>query len=177
MSDPLHFMSFDGRFELCLPGELIEQVFARCSSAALCETGGILVGKYSHDQRVAQVTAISDSPSDSTASHSLFVRGIAGLCRWLRHLWRGNSSYYLGEWHFHPAINSQPSAMDRGTMIGIATAEAYKCPEPVLLIVGHGNTSGWLLHAQVTTRDGSIVVLRQRVQKSDSHRSAGGPAE
>ena len=62
MFEPFHFISSDKRFGLCLPGELMNQVLARCFAAGSCETGGILVGKYCKNQRVAEVTAISDSP-------------------------------------------------------------------------------------------------------------------
>lgn len=139
----------------------MSQVLARCSSAGSCETGGILVGKYSRDQRVAEVTAISDSPEDSIDDQTVFVRGIRGLCQWLQNLWRSNSHYYLGEWHLHPGLNSQPSTLDQSTMTDIARAEAYECPEPILLIVGGNGTQGWFFCAQVTTRDGTIVELQR----------------
>lgn len=161
MSEPIHFISSDKRFELCLPGELMNQVLARCSAAGSCETGGILVGKYSRDRRIAEVTAISDSPEDSVEGHTIFIRGIRGLCRWLQNLWRSDSHYYLGEWHFHPGLNIQPSMLDKGTMTDIARAEAYKCPEPILLIVGGNEAHGWFFYAQVTTRDGAIVELHR----------------
>jgi len=166
MPAPIHFVSSDNRFELCLPGELMDQVFARCSIAGSYETGGILVGKYSEDQRIAEVTAISDSPKDSVSGQTIFIRGIRGLCHWLQNLWRSNSHYYLGEWHFHPGVNSRPSALDKGTMADIAREESYKCPEPILLIVGGSEARGWFLYAQITKRDGKIVMLHQRDQNN-----------
>ena len=165
MACPVHFISSDRRFALCLPAELIHHVQVRCSSAGSSEIGGILVGNYSENQRVAEVTAISDSPEDSVTSYSFFIRGTRGLCQWLRNLWKRNSQYYLGEWHFHPGDNCKPSGLDEKTMTGIARADAYKCPEPILLLVGGNKTSGWLLHAQVTTRDGTTVVLQKHKSK------------
>ena len=166
MTEPMHFMSCDKCFELCLSGYLTDQVLARCSSAGSRETGGIIVGKYSEDRRLAEVTAMSDSPQDSIEGYGVFVRGVRGLCHWLRNLWRGSSHYYLGEWHFHPGSYSQPSALDEVTMAAIARADSYKCPEPILLIVGGGEKHGWLLYAQVTTCDGTIVELHQRKPKA-----------
>ncbi|MCW7077249.1 MAG: Mov34/MPN/PAD-1 family protein [Candidatus Syntrophoarchaeum sp.] len=161
MFEPIHFISSDKRFELCLPGELMNQVLARCSAAGSYETGGILVGKYSKNQRVAEVTAISDSPEDSVEGPTVFIRGIRGIYRWLQTLWRSSSHYYLGEWHFHPGLHTKPSTLDMGTMTDIARAEAYKCPEPILLIVGGNETHGWFFYTQVTTRDGAIVELHR----------------
>lgn len=160
-SKPIHFSSSDTGLELCLPGELMNNLLARCSIAGAYEAGGILVGKYSKDQRIAEVTAISDSPDDSVASCLSFIRGIRGLCSWLLKLWQGNSQYYLGEWHYHPGCNSQPSSLDKETMEDIAKAEEYKCPEPILFIVGGSESTGWFFHARVTKRDGTIVVLHQ----------------
>jgi len=164
MFEPIHLRSKDQRFELCLPGELMYQVQSRCISAGLRETGGILVGRYSEDLRIAEVTAISDCPNDSTSGHISFVRGIKGLCRWLQILWKGSSYYYLGEWHFHPVVNIQPSSQDLASMIQIASAEPYRCPEPILLIVSGNDTKGWRLYAQVTISDEKIVVLNKLEQ-------------
>jgi proteasome lid subunit RPN8/RPN11 len=57
------------------------------------------------------------------------------LQRVLDLLWRGRSGYYLGEWHLHPAGDGTPSGIDVEQMKKIAQSAAYKCPEPVLLIV------------------------------------------
>lgn len=160
--EPIHFSSSDTRLELCLPGELMDHLMARCLNAGSYEVGGILVGKYSHDQRIAEVTAISDSPDDSVASPMGFIRGIRGLSSWLQVLWQRSSQYYLGEWHYHPGYNCQPSELDKQTMEDIAKGEEYKCPEPILLMVAGTASTGWFFHAQVTKRDGAIVVLHQR---------------
>ena len=55
-------------------------------------------------------------------------------------------------------------------MAAIAGADAYKCPEPILLIVGGSEKHGWFLYAQVTTCDGAIVELHQRELKKKSRR-------
>lgn len=65
------------------------------------------------------------------------MRGTAGLQGWLNRLWNGNERrYYLGEWHFHPGGAPEPSRMDIKQMGKIARSSSYKCPEPILLVVG-----------------------------------------
>jgi integrative and conjugative element protein (TIGR02256 family) len=162
MREPLHFVSSNKKFELCIPGELLDQITVRCMLAGSSETGGVLVGKYSDDRHTAQVTAVSDSPKDSIGDCTSFTRGIKGLGGWLRHLWRRKSQYYLGEWHFHPMAGSQPSMLDDRSMLDIAKARVYRCPEPILFIIGGGERRGWFFHAQVTTSDGKVVLLSRR---------------
>jgi integrative and conjugative element protein (TIGR02256 family) len=99
------------------------------------ETGGILVGHYSADLALAHLTGLVPAPSDSIAKRFSFQRGIRGLQQVLRKLWR-EKKYYLGEWHFHPDGSASPSPTDRDQMRSIADAFDYRCPEPVILIVG-----------------------------------------
>lgn len=89
------------------------------------------------------------------------MRGIKGLARWLHKLWHRRAEYYLGEWHFHPNAMPVPSDVDTESMLGIAKSEGYKCPEPVLFLVGGGSAKGWQFHVEVVTRDGRRVELRR----------------
>jgi integrative and conjugative element protein (TIGR02256 family) len=158
---PEYFRSADGCFALRIPGKLLERMLEQCARTGHRETGGILVGRYSEDHRVAEVTAVSGSPSDSSSCRTSFVRGIKGLGRWLRKLWSGHRDYYLGEWHFHPGAMPQPSEVDSSTMFGIAGSEVCKCPEPILFLIGDSVSEGWCFHAEVTTRGGRQVLLRR----------------
>ena len=158
-----YFGSADRRFALRIPGKLLERVLEHCTEARPQETGGILIGRYSEDQRIAEVTAISGSTSDSRHHRTALVRGVRGLGRWLRWLWDRRAEYYLGEWHFHPDSAPEPSSVDSATILQIARSENYKCPEPILLVVGGNMSAGWRFHAEVTTRSGQRVpLLRQR---------------
>jgi hypothetical protein len=52
--------------------------------------------------------------------------------RWQRKV----RSYYVGEWHYHPASIVEPSADDLAQMYSINADRRYSCREPVMLIVG-----------------------------------------
>lgn len=128
----------------------MEHILRECSFSGDHETGGILIGRYDGSQRIAIVTRASSAPPDSRCSLSRFHRGIAGLQEWLDDLWRaGHGEYYLGEWHYHPCAVAAPSADDRREMKAIAAREAWRCPEPVLFIVGRGAGSEWAMTVHV----------------------------
>ena len=84
-------------------------------------------------------------PPDSHRTRALFRRGVDGLQRLLDRLWTRDRTYYLGEWHFHPAGTPSPSGIDEREMRAIAHDRNYSCPEPVLVVMGVGGQAQvWL---------------------------------
>lgn len=108
-----------------------------CRDAGDVETGGVLIGRYADDLRVAEILEATMPPPDSLRGHSWFTRGVGGLHALLEKRWRAKRrTHYLGEWHFHPADVIVPSSVDFAQMATIAHADDYRCREPLLLIVG-----------------------------------------
>jgi integrative and conjugative element protein (TIGR02256 family) len=103
------------------------------------EAGGILIGYYTTDRRTAVITEASLPPPDSRRGATWFDRGILGLRQLLAKRW-GNSPrrHYIGEWHYHPSVWVEPSALDHAQMFDIAAATAYDCAAPVMLLAGMG---------------------------------------
>lgn len=154
--------SDDSRFTVVVPRSRIRDLVARCTQAGQLETGGVLVGAYSKDGECATVIAIGAPPVDSASGHTWFRRGIRGVSEWLSALWRGSTPvYYLGEWHFHPFANPNASVEDVEQIRGIAQDERYRCPEPVLIIVGGDPKAKWRLAAYVATKR-EVVPLHER---------------
>lgn len=57
--------------------------------------------------------------------------------------WRASErTFYIGEWHFHPANHVEPSGDDFAQMLAISRAREYDCREPLLLILGAGKHEG-----------------------------------
>lgn len=106
-----------------------------CQSAGDLETGGILIGYYSPLCDQAIITEVAGAPSDSVSGRWTFTRGIAGLQPLIDRAWR-RGKYYLGEWHFHPFVSPLPSPRDRAQLASFSRDRAYRCPEPVLMVVG-----------------------------------------
>lgn len=113
------------------------------------ETGGILIGHYNEDLRIAVVIEARPRASDSEAGRTWFIRGRKGLTRVLRESWQ-SGEYYLGEWHSHPNGLASPSATDDSQLLNIARTPAYKCPEPILVVTG-GPVEDILLRAFIYT--------------------------
>lgn len=141
--------SLDGRFAVVADQGQIECLLQYCTEAGYQETGGILIGRYSNALDRATVTKVTGPPRDSRAGRTYFERGIKGLQGLLNRLWRGDPEYYLGEWHFHPAAPATPSSVDLNQMRTIATSTAFKCPEPILLIVGGSPPENWTINVSV----------------------------
>lgn len=155
----LDFRSRDGRFALRVGEEEVGRVLAHCLAAAPRETGGILIGFYDSDHRVAEVVRATPAPADSRRGRTWFVRGVRGLQSLVNRVWRQNRHYYLGEWHFHPYGSPAPSQDDKDQLNKIANEASYHCPEPVLLIIGGDPAGVWTARAFVFRRGEAHVEL------------------
>ena len=162
----LEFRSEDARFRVLVPGATVRRLLHLCRASGARETGGILVGRYSATLDCAQVGAASGPPADSVRGPSWFQRGTRGLQAWLERRWASRGDHYLGEWHFHPYAAPVPSDTDLEQLGRIARADDYRCPEPLLLILGGDPTGRWSVSAHVVPRSRAVVPL-QRVQGPD----------
>lgn len=114
---------------------IIEKIESYCKKQSTYETGGIIIGYYSSDQSSAMICDVTGAPLDSKSGRSSFFRGINGLNKYLKDLWK-EGKYYLGEWHYHPDFSSTPSGNDNQQMINISTNKNFACPEPILIVAG-----------------------------------------
>lgn len=127
----------DGTYGLVIEEPALRELDRMCSAAGNIETGGVLIGRYSADLAVAIVQEATPPPADSRQGPSWFNRGVTGLREMLRRRWRSKErTYYLGEWHFHPASRVVPSTDDFTQMVQISHADEYRCREPLLVIFG-----------------------------------------
>jgi integrative and conjugative element protein (TIGR02256 family) len=125
----------------------VGEILRHCQESSPRETGGILVGRYSAAQDCALVDNVTGAPEDSQRGRTWFVRGVRGLQTKLDLLWRRNEGYYLGEWHFHPFGSPIPSSVDVEQLQKIARSRFYRCPEPVLMILGGDPANFWTIQA------------------------------
>jgi hypothetical protein len=133
----------DGSFSVELRASVLGALDRYCRDAGSVETGGILVGHYSDDLALAIVGEATPPPRDSKGGRSWFLRGVSGLTEMLRMRWQGTKrTFYIGEWHFHPANHIEPSSDDFAQMIEISRAREYDCKEPLLLVLGAAKHEG-----------------------------------
>jgi integrative and conjugative element protein (TIGR02256 family) len=138
----LEYVSENNRFSISIPKRIINKAIHICSSSKK-ETGGILVGYYSSNQKWAHIKDVTNPPKDSQKGFSTFFRGVCGLKELLDFEWKNNGHYYIGEWHYHPKSSPQPSQTDIEQMIFFSKDYGLKCPEPILLIIGGDKYLGW----------------------------------
>ena len=145
----LEFIDANNRYGLRLSDEHILEIQELCKNHAENETGGILIGYYTEELDCAVVTSVVGNISDSLEGNNWFIRGIRGLQKLINFVWRRHRHYYLGEWHFHPGNIPMPSGIDFQEMENITRTDSYKCPEPILLIIGGYPTVNWQYKAYV----------------------------
>lgn len=148
--------SLDGRFGVNIPLRVLSAMLSECQRRKNTETGGILVGRYDLELRMANVSIATAPPPDSAGGHAWFKRGTTGLRHLLTTLWKAGD-YYLGEWHFHPGGIPTPSRQDFEQMLAISCDPQYACPEPVLVIVG-GQPRAFT-HAAYVLEQGNLASL------------------
>lgn len=159
-SDGVVFRTSDGRFGLTLPAEQLARTLLLCEVAGDQETGGLLIGRYTHDLDMAIVDEVTGPGADSHAGRGWFRRGVRALQAILLERWRTQRAYYIGEWHFHPGRSAEPSGYDHAQMRRISCSPEYQCPEPILLIVGGNPSRDWHVSAGVYPREIECQALR-----------------
>lgn len=133
-NDGLYFTD-DNLYRVVISKDAYELMREYCISSNLNETGGILIGNYSSDQKTANILKITPPPLTSRKTRYSFKRGTKGLKDILDSMWE-QGLFYLGEWHYHPKASPFPSSTDIKQMIDFANESELKCPEPILVILG-----------------------------------------
>ena len=154
------YISKDGKFGVRISQTCLDEMIHFCKNSAGKETGGILVGYYTTDQKWAVIKTVQGPTKDSMAEHTSFFRGIQGLNLLLSKLWRTRRQFYLGEWHYHPrTLPIASHHCDVPQMIDIANSDQYQCPEPILIILGNPVIDRWDVNVYVFPRGRNMELL------------------
>lgn len=152
------FLTKCERYGVILTEEQMNTVIKHATASECSEVGGVLVGRYSRDLRLATVSEVLllNNQKKNDKGH-YFVRDGSYLSKLLEKLWgRTNGvEYYLGEWHSHPLSSPMLSSIDNQTMLSIAHDPEEECYAPILLIVG----------GQCNTKEGIKIFVFPRNEK------------
>lgn len=151
-----YYESADGVYGVKISDRDMQHIYELCIKSSPYETGGILLGRYSDDQKWAEVMVVTGAPAGSRHDLHSFTRSGKGIVSLLKESWKSHQ-YYLGEWHYHPNASPQPSGLDLKTMFKLSETERLHCPEPVLLIIG-GGPLVWNQYVGVCIR-GNVIEL------------------
>ncbi|MBT2639368.1 Mov34/MPN/PAD-1 family protein [Bacillus sp. ISL-39] len=140
--DNLIYSNDQNLIKICISKDIVNELCEICVSSLPNEIGGILIGHYVENNTCAKITEVLKAPKDSKGGSTWFYRGTFGIKKKLDKLWEEKGLYYIGEWHYHPNSSSNLSNQDISQMTSISYNSSYKCPEPILLIIG-GNSKSW----------------------------------
>lgn len=143
---------------------IFESMVAACRNSHKKETGGILVGRYLK-RTTAEILEALSPPIDSVGTTSTFYRGTFSLSRELTSRWTKTRSHYIGEWHYHPYGNGQPSYRDITQMIDFAREADMQSPIPIMVIVFPLECDQYEMRVFLFTRDGRTLELNSVLEK------------
>jgi E2/UBC family protein A/JAB domain-containing protein similar to deubiquitination enzymes/ThiF family protein len=93
-----------GDWTLALDDLLLERFAELRTDKLPCETGGILLGTFDLERKIAYVVDTLPSPPDSQEWPCLYIRGCKGLPQQVQAVAdiTAGQLHYVGEWHSHP---------------------------------------------------------------------------
>lgn len=140
MNGELHgtWRSKNGEYNVSISRRVFGDMVRLARGHAPKEIGTALVGSYADNGHEALVTQLAPVTADSRSGRFTFHRGVAGLRRFLRHVFLASQgrTHYVGEWHSHVGGAPIPSLTDEENMMEIAGAPNARCPECILIILG-----------------------------------------
>lgn len=111
------------------------------------ETGGVLLGAFDLERRVAYVVDTIPSPPDSEEWPVLYIRGCVGLPEAVRSVEDVTTGqlHYVGEWHSHPdGCSCRPSEDDMKVFAWLAEHMDADGLPALMLIVGEDGAAPFL---------------------------------
>ncbi len=159
--DPMEFsVGWPTAASIWLSPAAIAAMVSAAAKAGGRETGGILIGRYGAEGWTADIVEATPKPKGSKSGWFWFQRSNDGLAALLASRWR-EGQHYLGEWHFHPGGAPTPSGSDICAMQKVARDDVYRCPSPILVIIGGRPPRSWELSATLF-RNGQTIHLAGR---------------
>lgn len=109
------------------------------------EAGGILLGRYILDSEAVVVDEVSEPMHGDRRSRFSFFRHQDAHQRLIARRWRDSAGtcHYLGEWHTHPEVCPNPSAVDLAEWRRRLTEDCFAADFLLFVIVGTYRVRMW----------------------------------
>lgn len=130
-----------GNWTVCLDALLIHRLAQLREVKLPHETGGVLIGSFDLERRIAYIVETIPSPPDSEEWPTLYIRGCRGLRGEVDRLTERTDGMleYIGEWHSHPAgCSTAPSADDVDVFGWLTESMDIEGLPALMMIVGDG---------------------------------------
>ncbi|MDD5281475.1 MAG: ThiF family adenylyltransferase [Candidatus Omnitrophica bacterium] len=125
---------------ICVDPWVVEKILAARISKLPNETGGILVGSFDLQRRVAYILDTVLSPPDSKEWPTVYIRGCQGLANRMKEI--GDITMgrleYMGEWHAHTGSCCSPSEEDKLAFSWLSNWRLLDGLPAVMLIAAEG---------------------------------------
>jgi len=134
------------KLKVIISSSLAEVMKNEIKTNMTIETGGVLAG-YSNDARQLVITHISGPGPNAVKKRDGFSKDVDFCQKFLDDLYKvtKSKSRYLGEWHYHPSLNKEPSRIDISSLSDISMQPEYLLEEPLMIII----TNDFNLHFTV----------------------------
>ena len=122
--------------------DLLGLLYQQRSAKLPNETGGVLVGRFDCYRKILYIADQIESPTDSIASPTSYIRGCVDLEANIERVSSITSDnlHYIGEWHSHPTGDTTQSVDDIKLMSAISSYNHEFFRPSCMVIIGEKET-------------------------------------
>lgn len=133
--------------EIFLPETIYKFIIDETKKNPEIETGGILIGHKNENGSVT-ITLASEPGINARKEKSGFSKDIESCQKILDETYENSSGkeIYVGEWHYHPCKNYDPSNTDLKSLSEIASDKEYITTKPIMIILSNEGNASCTVH-------------------------------
>ena len=123
--------------EIIINNKVLEKMIKFFELCKQCETGGILLGKFSRKKKIIEVDEIYEIKANNSSCVT-YRRNVDIAQKIIDRRWKETKGLlnYVGEWHTHPKMTALPSQTDILTLTEIILKTESILPGTIMIIVG-----------------------------------------
>ena len=133
--------------EVFLPENVLKFMLEETKKNPEIETGGVLIGHKTENGSL-NITLASEPGINAKKEKSGFSKDIEFCQNILDRSYEnsGGKEIYIGEWHYHPCKNNNPSNTDLRSLSEIASDKEYITTKPIMIILSNEGNASCTVH-------------------------------